>query len=607
MSRSTRAKARSRSGTIPVKPRHSSDSVSSEPARPGDDSGEASVFRFKGIDAAILALVLGFALLLIAGTGFLDGQEMWPMPDAVEYAATAVNLDRGLGPVLHFGGITYPCRYTMGYPLILAAAYPLLGHRPERFCLVTALTALVAIAGLYILTLWTFDRPSAILAGLLLATSPHFLGLSTFVLSDVPALAAVILAVLAFLYAEEKESLIASALCGLLVGLAVTIRATNGTILAGMLAAALLVQPRRLQFARVMAFAIGFTAFPGLQAWENLHYLGSIFSNGYAFWLPESYSSIFKPFKLSYLFVPSTINYKHGNLAAYAIAMLGLDDILGQLAVGTETVTLAHARYALYPFPVVVFAGLGVFFALRQKRNASATRAVYLGMCFLASLLLIYLPYFVVDPRFILPALFIVFAAAGYGLVSANRRLKWGWAGLAVIALDVVIAGAIVVETVSRLASIPAPQSKVVPEVLAIRPRLRNAVVVSDISLQWLELYAGGEGTEFVGLNNLDTSLLKDQVVTEYHLYLLYWKESEGWSGPIPPILFPGGKLDPAEVRKLAEEDKKGRPVYLLIVRPLTREWFGVLNQEFGEIDRYFTHEPIANYPEMALGRLKPR
>jgi len=42
-------------------------------------------------------------------------------------------------------------------------------------------------------------------------------------------------------------------------------------------------------------------------------------------------------------------------------------------------------------------------------------------------------------------------------------------------------------------------------------------------------------------------------------------------------------------------------------VRPLTREWFGVLNQEFGEIDRYFTHEPIANYPEMALGRLKPR
>jgi len=172
----------------------------------------------KGIDAAILALLLGFALLMIAGTGFANGQELWPMPDAVEYAAVAVNLDSGLGPVLHFGGNTYPSRYTIGYPLILAAAYPLLGHRPERLCLVTALTALIAIAGLYILTLWAFDRPSAALAGLLLATSPHFLGLSTCVLSDVPSLAVAVLAALVFLYAEEKESLVASALCGLLAG-----------------------------------------------------------------------------------------------------------------------------------------------------------------------------------------------------------------------------------------------------------------------------------------------------------------------------------------------------------------------------------------------------
>src|SRR5208283_3360946 len=173
MPRSTRAKAQSRSRATPVKSESSSysasSSASSRPAPPGGDAGEASALRLKGIDAAILALLLGFALLMIAGTGFANGQELWPMPDAVEYAAIAVNLDRGLGPVLHFGGHSYPCRYTIGYPLILAAAYPLLGHRPERLCLVTALMALVAIAGLYTLTLGAFDRPSAILAGLLLA------------------------------------------------------------------------------------------------------------------------------------------------------------------------------------------------------------------------------------------------------------------------------------------------------------------------------------------------------------------------------------------------------------------------------------------------------
>src|SRR5208282_5604813 len=106
MSRSRRAKAHSRSGSIPEKPRDSSDSAAPEPAGAGDDAAETSVFRFKGIDAVLLALILGYALLLIASTGFANGKELWPVPDAVEYAAIAVNLDRGLGPVLHFGGIT---------------------------------------------------------------------------------------------------------------------------------------------------------------------------------------------------------------------------------------------------------------------------------------------------------------------------------------------------------------------------------------------------------------------------------------------------------------------------------------------------------------------
>jgi 4-amino-4-deoxy-L-arabinose transferase-like glycosyltransferase len=604
MPRRKRAKSRSRSGTIQPKSRHPADSASLESVSPIQNAVEASVFRFEGIDAAILALVLGFALLLIASTGFANGQELWPMPDGVEYAAVAVNLDRGLGPVLHFAGNSYPPRYTIGYPLILAAAYPLLGGRPERLCIVTALTALVAIAGLYLLTAWMFDRASATLAALLLVTSPHFLGLATMVMSDVPALAVVILAVLAFLYALEKESLVAAALCGLLVGLSVTIRVSNGAIVVGMIAAALLVRPLRLRSAPVIAFAIGLIGFPCLQAWLNLHYLGSIFSNGYSFWLPEFYNSaVFKTFKLSYLAVPADPIYQHGNFVAYALALLGIDGIFGQLHLGTESRTLVHARYALYPFPVVVFAAVGVFSAMRHKRDAATMRALYLGLIFLALLLLIYLPYFHVEPRFMLPASFIVFAAAGFGLVRASRSLEWGWAGLAVIALEVVLAGAIAVEAVSRLTT-PAPrQSELVAEVQAIRPRLTNAVLVSDISLQWLELIVGGEQTEFVGLS----SNLYGRAVSEKHLSWLYQKKSKGWSGPVPPtLILPSGALDPAQTRKLADEDKQGRPVYLLIAMPQTNQWFGVLRREFAEIDRSFSHEPIERQHEVALYRLKP-
>jgi Dolichyl-phosphate-mannose-protein mannosyltransferase len=616
MPRSTDSKAHSRRRAIPLEPK-SSHPAATETAWPNDEAA-APVFRLKRIDAVLLALLLGFALLQIGNTGLANGQELWPMPDAVEYAATAVNLNSGLGPVLHFGGITYPSRYTIGYPLMLAAVFPILGHRAERLCLVTALTALFAIAGLYLLTLFAFDRPSAISAGLLLATSPHFLGLSTCVMSDVPSLAVLVFTALAFLYAAEKGSLVASAFCGLLAGLAIVVRVTNGAMLAGMLLAALLVQPRRLGFAQVMAFAMGCAPFAVVQALINLHYFGSPLRSGYLFWLPEYYSSDFKPFKLSYLLVPPDPSYRHGNFVAYAIAMLGLDGILGQLDVGTELRTLFHwrfagtklqtlvrARYALYPFPVVVFAGLGVFFALRGKRKASTMRAVYLGLGFLASLLAIYLPYFCVDPRFILPALFIVFAAGGYGLVSANRKLQRGWAGFAVIALDVLLAGGIVVQTVSWLA-VPMPlESKLVSDVLAIRPRLKNAVVVTDISLQWLELYAGGQQTEFVGLNDIYSGTVPDQAVTEYHLYVLRKKQSQGWSGPMPPILFPGGVIDPAEARKLAGEDKEGRPVYVLLAKPRTHEWQNVLGWEASQLHAYFAGTTIADYPEVGLYQLK--
>ena len=563
------------------------------------------MFRFEGIDVAILALILGFVLLLIASTGFANGQELWPIPDAVEYAAVAVNLDRGLGPVLHFAGNSYPPRYTVGYPMMLAAAYPILGHRPERLYAVTALTALVAIGGLYLLTLWMFDRPSATLAALLLATSPHFLGLSTMVMSDVPALAVAVLAVLAFLYALEKEGLLASAMCGLLVGLGVTIRVSDGAILIGMLAAALLVRPRRFQLAQALTFAIGFIGLPVLQAWLNLHYLGSIFSNGYAFWLPAFYNSaVFKTFKLSYLVAPADPIYRHGNFVAYALAMLGIDGIFGQLHLGTESRTLVHARYSLFPFPVVIFAALGMFWAMRQNRYASTMRALYLGLSFLAVLLIIYLPYFHVEPRFMLPPLFIVFATAGWGLVCANQSLDWRWTGIAVVALDVVLAGAILVETFSRLTTPTPRQSELVAEMQAIRPQLKNAVLVSDISLQWLELIAGGDQTEFVGLERD----LYGRAVNEKHLSWLQQKKSRGWSGNVPPtLLLPGGGLDAGEASKLADDDRRGRPVYLLVAIPTNSQWLGVLKREFAEIDRYFSYEAIIRYPEVALYRLKPR
>jgi hypothetical protein len=284
--------------------------------------------------------------------------------------------------------------------------------------------------------------------------------------------------------------------------------------------------------------------------------------------------------------------------------LLGLEGVLGRLRTGMELRPLLHSRYGLYPFPVAIFAVIGAVAVWRGKRDTVTLRTMYLGGGFLASLFLFYLVYFFHDPRFLLPGLFVVFAAAAWGIVAANRNFKPGWNMLGVIALDAVLVGAIAIETVARLAT-PGPDSRIVAEVQELRPRLAHSVLVSDLSLQWLDLFAGGNGIEFVGLD----TLLAEEAINEYHLHFLYENRSVGHRSamPIPPILLPEGKLDPVEARRLTDEEAAGRPVYLLVAMPMRKDWASTLMSEFGELDRAFALETVARYPELGLYRLKPR
>ena len=570
-------------------------------AAPAPETQRVVSFSFAALDALALGLILLFALVLIHRNGFANGEELWPMPDAVEYAETAIDMDRGLGPVLHFAGDTYPTRYTIGYPLLLAVAYPLVGRRPELLCLATALMALVAIAGLYLLTQWAFDRPSAIIAALLLATSPYFIGLATCVMSDVPSLATTLLVALTFLYAEENGSPIAAALCGFIAGWAVTIRITSIVILIGMAAALMLVKTRRIRIEQIVAFAVGFAVLPGVQASVNSHYFGSPFGNGYAFWRPDLYRSHFELFDARYLFHPSVEKNIHGNLIAYLFALLGLDGIWGRLRIGMELRPLLHSRYSLYPFVAAIFAALGLMFA-EEERRPIALRAIYFGAGVFGALLLIYLFYFGQDVRFLMPGIFIVLALAGYGVAAANRAFTSGWIRAGVVVLDLVLAGAVALETFSRLAT-PGVDSKVVAEVHALKPRVANSVLVTDISLPWLDLLEGDDHIELVGMD----TLFAGEAINEYHLHFLYEKRASGQPVSMPPVLLPNGQLDAVVAHQLADDDKRGRAVYLLVAMPMRTEWAGTLMGEFGEIDHSFVLETVQRYPEIALYRMKPR
>lgn len=563
----------------------------------------------------LLAGVLVLAMFLMARSGFRRGVELMPWPDGLEYAAAAINFDHGLGPVLHFGGYSYPSRYTEGYPLLLAGAYPILGAHTERLCLATVALGLWALTAIYLLAFRMFGRASAFLSGLIVATSPMFITYSTLVLSDVPTLALTTLAVMALLYTTEYERdaprerwVISAALFGLLAGFTVMIRPTNATILAGVVAAIAAAPPLRTSvranLPAALGFAIGFAILPAIQGWENLRHLGGAFRNGYAFWVPEVYGSLGRTFSADFLFGPTMPRNPHGNVIPYLLALTGLDGMIGE-----------HGpRFSLYPFAAAVFAAIGIAASLRDGTDRVTRRIVWFGLAFMGALVIVYLFYFFTEVAFILPGAFVVYAAAGHGIVVANRAMRRAYgrkrksagevlAAGAVIALDVLLALALLTETVARAAVPPRP-SEMVERLIAIRRIMPpQSTVVSNISLQFLQLYLSQPQTELVGLTAFDPG----ERFTDYHLSRLYAKRAQGWTGPVPPVLFASNSIDADEAKSLAQESNGGRALYLLIAAPEHREYADLLKDELSQLGADFSIEPIAKSEIVGLFKMQPR
>ena len=566
------------------------------------------------IDGAIVAMLLTLALFMMARSGFRRGMELMPWPDGLEYAAAAVNLDRGLGPVLHFGGYSYPSRYTEGYPLILAAAYPILGRHVELLCLATAVMGLLALVSLYLLAFRMFGRPTAFAATVLLALSPVFITYSTLVLSDVPTMTITILTALALYHASDAEDAPASlpswiasaALCALLAGFTVMIRPTNATMLIGIATAIFVIRSRRRLVELIpiaTVFGIAFAIFPLWQARTNYRYLGGLTNSGYVFWVPEVYGSFAKTFNPRFLFGATMPGNPYGNVLSYVLTLGGLDGMLGDPG---------DPRYLLYPFAAAVFAIIGIVVAL--KSSATVLRVMWFGLAFLAALVVLYLFYFFTEIAFILPATFILFVASGYGVVAANRTMLEARARprknsrdnaiiAGVIALDLMLAISMVAETAGRISSTPS-QSKMVPTLLAVRSQLQpDAIVISNISLQFLELYLAKPKTELVGLNAFDPG----GKFTDYHLARLYVKKSAGWNGPVPPVLFAGPRIDDSEVKKLGDTIRLGRPAYLLMTVPEREDYADLLKDELVQLNASFAVDSIARSDLIDLYRLTPR
>jgi 4-amino-4-deoxy-L-arabinose transferase-like glycosyltransferase len=569
-------------------------------------------------DIAEWGIIGGIVLIAIAmmrSAGSQRGLELMPWPDGLEYAAAGMNLAKGRGTVLHFGGYTYPSRYTGGYPLILDLFYRI---RPDFTALhASILLGVISVFLVFMLARAYFGPVAAPIAALTLALSPVFITYSSLVMSDVPTLfvticAAVMLVLATLDHTTESSSWMQMAawlVFGLLAGFSTIIRPTNAAILAGLAVCIVMVPLERRDLTSLakaaIAIVIGFAIPVAWQLHQNSINLGSAFASGYAWWVPEVYGAGGKTFSAAYLFGPTMPRNPHGNVLVYVTTLLGLDGMLGDRG---------NPRYFLYPFAAAVFAIVGFVAILRAPERSTARRLLWFGLGYLAALTGLYCFYIFTDVAFILPAAFVLFIAAGAGAAIANRwmrevlrdqnRSSGQLAGAAgVIVLDLLLFVSLASEAAVRL-SAQREESAMIPALQSVDATLpHDAIVVSNISLQFLELYLPGDNLHFVGLNSLDPG----ETFTDYHLHRLYEKRAAGWDGAVPPVVFDGDKMSVDEADSLAVAIGAKTPVFLLLTAPESQQYADVLKSELDQLQGKFTIQPLLQNEAVAMYRLTPR
>ena len=534
-----------------------------------------------------------------------------PWPDGLEYAAAAVNLANGRGAVLHFGGYTYPSRYTAGYPLILDILSRLWGGYFQLFIVGSFMLAILSIVVVFVTSLELYGAVAATVAAIALVLSPMFITYSSLVMSDVPTLFVTLFAVFALMPATSVEStpsrrLAAWVFFGLFAGFSTIMRPTNASILVGLVVCIVMVPLERHDVASLLkaaaAVAIGFAIPVAWQLHQNSINLGSAFASGYAWWVPEVYGAGGKTFSAAYLFGPTMPRNPHGNVIVYATTLLGVDGMLGDRG---------NARYFLYPFAAAVFAIVG-FIATFRSGTSAARRLMWFGLGYLVALTGLYCFYVFTDVAFILPGAFILFIAAGTGAAIANRWMRdvvrtqdrsasQLAAAAGVIVLDLMLIVSLASEAVVRL-SVQPQSSVMVDSLQSIDASLpANATIVSNISLQFLDLYLG-ETRNYVGLNSMDPG----ERFTDYHLHRLYEKRAAGWNGPVPAVVFDGDKMS-AEADKLASAIAAKKPAFLLLAAPESQAYADVLKTELDQLQGKFAVEPVSQNDAIALYRLSAR
>lgn len=238
--------------------------------------------------AIVLALCFAFGTRAAGGSdsyGYVSEAQLWLTGDLrvhQDFVASVPwpNADwsfspLGYRPAAHH---TLVPSYAPGLPLLMAI-FLKAGGMCGPF-VVTPLSSALLVLLTAVLGSYVSGRPTGALAALLTATSPTILLMSLWPMSDVPAAA---FWMMALILACRPSSLTSAVLSGISAGIAILIRPNlaplamfPGAIVAWRATGGILGRVRRLA-----SFAVALLPFVGLIAWVNHHLYGSILTSGY--------------------------------------------------------------------------------------------------------------------------------------------------------------------------------------------------------------------------------------------------------------------------------------------------------------------------------------